>query len=310
MTFPTFLDLRENAMNKILNRNFVILIMTTLVIACGGDKTFNDWARAGDTVAVAGGYQPNFNLGNISVDIILEPGSNLITSYPRGNRAIRASVNLYPDPLSGFIVSRETGIEMTPFANTYFPIITSAFTNNDIDWFQTTVFVDLPSSLSEGTYTVRVRNTLGEEQFESAVVIVAGTGSPSTSTAANGVNLNGDMFAGISRLPHHTIDFTGSAAPQAIELTLSHDADSTAGGTGKAFAVNPIGYKKNLAWSDDGTTMKVILTPSTSTTPINLIDYKFYVTGAINNLVVSSVLAFDTNGDSVTGVTATSTASN
>ena len=62
-------------MKNKLNRNFAILIMTTFIIACSGDKTFNDYARAGDTVAVAGGHQPNFNLNNISIEI--RPGGGV-----------------------------------------------------------------------------------------------------------------------------------------------------------------------------------------------------------------------------------------
>ena len=56
--------------------------------------------------------------------------------------------------------------------------------------------------------------------------------------------------------------------------------------------------------------MKVILTPTTSTTPDNILDYKFYVTGAITNLIVSSVAAYDLNGDSVVNVQASTTFSN
>ena len=130
-----------------LTRQLTILLLITFIYACGGSKTFNDYARAGDTVAVAGGYQPNFNINNISIDITQGVRYNLIYSYPQGDPAIRASVNLYPDPLSGLIVSRETGIVLTPFADIYEDVITANFTNNDKDWYQTTVFVDLPASL-------------------------------------------------------------------------------------------------------------------------------------------------------------------
>ena len=302
-------------MKNILNRKLTLLTLALAVFisACGGDKTFTDYARAGDTVAVAGGHQPNFNLNNISVDIIQDNGTPqgiLVGSIPQGDPAIRASVNLYPDPLSGLIVSRETGIEMTPFADTYWQQITANFTAGDKDWYQTTVFVDLPPTLAADlVHRIIVKNSLGES-FESKVEIIPGTGSPSTFTAAFGTNLSPEMIAGISRLPHYTIDITGTPVPHAIELTLTHDSDSTAGGTGKAYAVNPIGYKKNLSWSDDGNSMKVILTPTTSTTFDNIIDYKFYVTGGISNLAISSVSAFDINGDSVTGVNALVTDSN
>ena len=65
------------------------------------------------------------------------------------------------------------------------------------------------------------------------------------------------------------------------------------------------GYKKNLIWTDDGTTMKVILTPTNSTKPMdNFNDFKFYVAGNVQNLVVSSVQAYDANGVDVVDVLA------
>lgn len=299
-------------MKSILDRQLTLLILTVLISSCGGDKTFNDYARAGDTVAIAGGYQPNFNLDNISIDIIQNngtPSGILVEIIPQGDPAIRASVNLYPDPLSSLIVSRETGIEMTPYANIYENQVTWNFTAGDKDWYQTTVFVDLPPTLVTGIHRIKVKNSLGES-FQSNVEIIEGTGSPSSLTAASNTNLSPEMIAGISRLPHYTVNFTGTTIPYAIELTLTHDPDSTAGGSGKTFAVNPIGYKKNLSWNDDGTTLKAILSPSTNETPDSIIDYKFYVTGGINNLTVTSVESFDINGNSVFGVNAVTTYSN
>lgn len=287
------------------------ILLALAITGCGGSKTFNDYARAGDTVAVPGGFVQNFQRGNISVEILQGSGgprSTLVATYNAGNPAIRASVNLYPDPISSLVVSRETGIEFTDFANTYHSTITNNFTGGDKDWYQTTVFVDLPTTLITGDHVVRIKNTQGES-FQALVVIVDGIGTPST-FSANGANLGNKHIAGISRLPHFIVGFNGSTIPHAIEITLAHDPDSTAGGTGKAYAVNPIGYKKNIAWTDDGTVMKAILTPTTNTTPDNIIDYKFYVTGAVNNLIVSSVSAFDINGNPVPNVQATTTFSN
>jgi len=292
-------------------RIYLPILVALVITGCGGSKTFNDYARAGDTVAVAGGWQQNFNRENISITIKqgVGPGSQIVATIPQGDAAIRGSINLYADPLSSIIVSRETGIEFTPFANTYQQTISSNFTSGDKDWYQTTVFVDLPANLGLGVHQVIVQNSQGQT-FSSNVEIIDGTGSPSTFSAVNSTELSPEQIAGISRLPHFTVDFTGTTIPHAIELTLAHDPDSTAGGTGKAYAVNPIGYKKNLSWTDDGTQMKVILIPTTSTTPDNIRDYKFYVTGAVNNLIVSSIAAYDLNGDSVVNVQASTTASN
>ena len=118
------------------------------------------------------------------------------------------------------------------------------------------------------------------------------------------------MLNAFSRVQNYTIDFSGPTIPYAIEIILTHDPDSTAGGVGKAYAVNPLGYKKNLHWSDNGTTMKAMLMPVTSVVTDNINDFKFYVAGNISNLGVFSVSAFDINGNSVENITATSTAQN
>ena len=291
-------------------RIFVITIFAIAISACGGTNTFNDYARAGDTVAVAGGFQPDFALSNISVQVKQNgPGGPVAVSYPQGDPAIRASINFYADPLSSMIVSRETGVEQTEFADTYTQTIDANYTFGDKDWFQTTVFVDLPTNLTVGTlYKVIVSNTQGQS-FQSLVEIIAGTGTPS-SFAAQGQELGPVHIAAVSRVPHYVVTFDATTVPHAIELTLSHDADSTIGGTGNALAMNPNGIKKNLAWTDDGNEMKVILTAvsmSGANAPDNILDYKFYVAGGINNLSAVSVSAYDLNGVLIPGGISAST---
>ena len=283
-----------------------ILCLSALLFlsACSGDKTFDDYARAGDTVAVAAGWKQNFNKDNITVTITPSSGPEII--IPSGDPAIRASINLYPDPLSSAIISRETGIDMSLFARTYAQQITANYTNNDKDWYQTTVFIDLPQTLPVGATSIKIANSEGAS-VSSNVEIVDGTGSPSTFTAENNLNLTPEMFGAFSRVSHNTISFSGPIIPYAIEVTLSHDPDSGAGGTGKAYAINPLGYKKNLYWNDNGTEMKAILTPATNAAFDNINDFKFYVAGNLTNLNVTSVKAYDADGNDVTNITAMST---
>ena len=61
----------------------------------------------------------------------------------------------------------------------------------------------------------------------------------------------------------------------------------------RTFAVNPLGYKKNLAWNDDGTELKVIMTPSSNAAFDDMKDYKFYIAGGVTNVLVTDVQAFD-----------------
>lgn len=292
-------------MKKILKTQFAILIMAIFISACSGDKTFNDYARAGDTVAVAAGWKQNFNKENITVTITPSIGS-VITILP-GDPAIRASINFYADPLSSAIVSRETGIDFSKYAITYEGTITANFTKNDKDWYQTSVFIDLPTSLPVGATQIEITNPQGLSVI-SMVEIIDGIGTPSTFTAQNNTNLSTDMLDALTRVEHYNVSFSAATLPYAIEVTLLHDPDVDAGGIGKGFAVNPLGYKKNLIWKDDGTNMKVILTPTNSAKPMdNMNDFKFYVAGNVQNMAITSVSAFDINGNVVSGVTATST---
>ena len=181
--------------------------------------------------------------------------------------------------------------------------------NRDKDWYQTTVFVDLPQTLPFGTTAIEVTNSEGSTAT-SIVEIIDGMGTPSTFTAENSVNLTLNMFNAFSRAQNYTIDFSGSDIPYAIEIILMHDPDSTAGGEGKAYAINPLGYKKNLHWSDNGISMKAILTPTTNATLEHINDFKFYVAGNTSNLSIFSVNAFDINGNNVENIIATTTKRN
>ena len=228
-------------MNNYLQKLLGILSIVLFVTACSGDKTFYDYARAGDTVAVAAGWKQNFNKENITVTITPSIGSVIV--IPPGDPAIRASINFYADPLSSAIISRETGIEFSKYALTYENTITSNFTKKDKDWYQTSVFIDLPSTLPVGITQIEISNPQGQSVI-STVEIIGGVGTPSTFTAQNNTNLNTDMLDALTRLEHYAINFDGASLPYAIEVTLLHDPDVDAGGIGKGFAVNPIGYKK------------------------------------------------------------------
>ena len=225
-------------MKSILNKISFVILIALLMSACSGDKTFNDYARAGDTVAVAAGWKQNFNKENITVTITPSIGS--VITIPPSDPAIRAAINFYADPLASAIVSRETGIEFTTYALTYGSTITSNFTKNDKDWYQTSVFIDLPASLPVGSTQIEITNPQGQS-VTSIVEIIDGIGSPSTFTAQNNTDLNTNMLDALTRLEHYSISFSGVDLPYAIEVTLLHDPDVDAGGIGKGLAVNPIG---------------------------------------------------------------------
>lgn len=276
------------------------LISGILISGCSGRDAMNDYALAGQTVALAAGWQKDFNKKNIEITITPSAGADIV--IPAGDPAIRASVNMYVDPVSSAVVSREVGKNQTFNANIYAALI-NGITNGDKDWYQTTILLDLPSILPTGTTSITITNTQGDS-VTSLVEIIPGVGTPHTFTADSSTQVNNLMFLSLQRTTNYEIAFdTTNEIPHAIEVKLLHNPDIDNGGTGKAFAVNPLGYKKNLSWNDDGTKMTAILLPAASGKAFDhMHDFKFYVAGKIDNLTIDSVQAYNENGDSVNGV--------
>jgi hypothetical protein len=286
-------------MHRQATNAFLFILMIGFLSGCVGARTFHEIARAGDTVAVAAGWK-NFSRDNITVTIT--PSTGIPVVYGPGNPAVRAVINLYPDPISSIVVSTETGQDLTPFAQTYGGLIGSTYSNGDKDWWQTTVFIDLPAALPVGSATIDISGSAGGSA-SSTVEIVAGTGTPNSFYTSIGP-LGADQLAAMERVGHNTIKFYGSTIPYAIQVGLAHDPDVDHGGSGRAYVVNPRGDLKNIAWSDDGTNIQVILSPTHGQSLNNLLDFKFYVAGGVTNLRALSIKAVDINGNALTGVSA------
>ncbi len=284
----------------------IILSLTLTVASCSGLQSFNEYARAGDTIAVAAGMKPDFSKNNISVTITPSSGPDILLT--QGDPAIRAVINLYPDPVSSLIVSRETNQNLTPYALTY-ANTTTTMAQGDIDWFQTTVFIDLPADLPIGTTNIEISNTQGITTY-STVEVIDGTGTPSVFNAEIAGPLTPVMLESLARVSHYVVSFNATTLPYAIEINLSHDPEAANGGTGKAVAINPTGYKKNLTWSDDGYNMKVILLPAEDLMINSEKDFKFYVAGEITGLNIIDIKGYSIDGIPVQGVTAGITQSN
>jgi hypothetical protein len=291
----------------------VLLVVVTLgIVGCGGTAPLNTAYRAGDTIALAAGWRQTFDRNKLSVTITGADGVS--TVYQPGDPAIRAIINLYPDPLSYLVVGTRTGLDSNyNYGSTYGGMINSNITNDDPDWWQTSVFVDLPSTLATGTAYVSLQSTSGETYIQVPVQIVAGQGSPSTFKAQGLGKMSPTQLQSMERAPKYTISFSGgSTLAAALQVEFTHDPASSVGGVGIPFVVNPRGEMKNVSWTDNGTHLRVILLTSgdgTSKDP-SLSSYqwnyfKFYVSGGITNLVVTSVKAYDSAGNPISGVTAT-----
>ncbi len=296
---------------KLATISFVLIMATLGVVGCGGTAPLNSAYRAGDTVALAAGWRQTFDRSKLTVTITGSDGVS--TVYQPGDPAIRAIFNLYPDPLSYLVVGTRTGLNTNyNYGSTYGSMINANFTKYDPDWWQTSLFVDLPSTLPVGTAYVSLQSSTGEAYGPIPVEIVAGQGSPSTFSAQVNGNMTPTQLQSMERAPKYTVSFSGgSTLPFAVQVDLTHSPSSSVGGVGIPFVVNPRGEMKNLSWTDDGTHLRVILLTSgdgTSKDP-SLSSYqwkyfKFYVTGGIINLGVTSVKAYDSSGNPISGVTA------
>jgi len=293
-------------------------LMVTLMglMGCAGHQTFNHLARSNDTVAVGAGWMQTFSRENLRVTITDFNGTR--TFYGRGNPNIRAAINMYPDPASNIVVSRETGIATAPFADTYAEQINFNYTNGDNDWWQTIVFVNLADNMALGNADILIESidpstSLVVETANSTVEIVSGVGEayPFSAKYPWGFpfDLSSDHLKSLERSSHYQIDFAftgGTEIPAAISLELMHDPDIDNGGVGRAYVVNPTSETKSINWVDNGTVAKAIILPVTSSGFTSLVDFKFYVSG-IDNVVVSSLQAYNQDGVEIFTVGAIST---
>ena len=280
-------------------KKLATVLSVFLIAGCAGTQTFNQYAKSGETVAIATGYQPDWSRDNISVWVQEQGGSYV--QYPANDARIRAVVNFYPDPLSSLVVSNRTGQDVTSYAEGYGNTITNTFTSGDRDWYQTVVFFDLPDPMNAGIANVYVEEVANTSNFVNTTVEIVGTGGlPHAFGTTAGGPLQRVHLAALERPSHYAVTLTDSGTvPHAVQIDFTHDT-----GVGKAYVVEPISGVKNISWTDDGTNLRVVILPAEDTALRTIDDFKFYVVGAVTNLVPvpSSTEAFDINGVDVAGV--------
>ena len=293
---------------------FLGFIGVVLVSGCAGQVTFNETARAGDTVIVTAGYKNTFYRDNITVQITPSTGTGAPIILGPNDPSIRAVVNLYPDVLSSLYVSEEIDQDLTPAATSYNYLIRSHYTGGDKDFWQTIAVIDLPPELEPGLTTVEITSLDGGEYHSSTLEVLPGIGSPHSFMADgpyNPLSLTEVQLSAMSRVPHYTVKFTkdsGVPKPHSIQLTLKHAPDADHDGVGRAYVVNPRGDLKNVSWADNGTTLVVMLFPAKDSKPIRMRDFKFYVAGGVINLERVNIEAFDSDGNPINGVSTDITA--
>ena len=290
-------------------KSLLTLFSALLLIGCAGTRTFHELAMPGDTVAVAAGYRHHFQRDNITVTITDADGATTVYDpgeiHPdSGNIAVRAVINFYPDPMSSWVVSDRTGTNQTPNALTYVGQNLFQNTEGDYDWWQTVVFVDLPVAMATGDATILIETPAGlnHETYTSAVNIVPGAGQAHNFDAITkvfGVNfaLENQHLQVMERVPHATLDLSGSTVPYAIQVDLSHNPDQDNGGLAgdKAYISNPVGHIKSVSWNDNGVSTRIIMMPNRDSDITDFKDFKLYLAG-VGGWTVVDIQAFDQDG--------------
>ena len=292
-------------MKRLLLLNAILL--SIFLTGCTGLNTFPVTARAGDTISLATGWKKEFTQDKITVTFVPEVGDPI--EYLPADPGIRGVVNMYPDPVSWLVVGTEIGTGVNSDydnGSNFGGLVNSLFTSGDGDWWETSVFIDLPPSLPVGPTNITITSTSGESYGPVPVQIEEGTGNPTAfSYEPGGALLIPEQFKSMGRASHFVIDFTGPTVPYSIQIDMSHTPAESAGGVGRPHVINTRGDIKSLSWSDDGENMRVLITPVKGQT-LNLFrDFKFYVSGGITDLTVKNIQAFDIDGNPVADMIAT-----
>lgn len=274
------------------------MLLIFLLQGCAGTQTFSNNVLAGETAVVAAGYQHYFSQDNVTVTFTPEVGDSVV--YAPGDAAIRGIVNLYPDPLSSIVLSHQVGQNISSFSNTY-SFITGSYTDSNKEWWQTTLYIDTPSTLPVGVTTITITNPEGESA-ESVVNITGVGGLPDKFSAQGAGALTRIMFESLERVDHYAVEFNGATIPDAIQVDLAATTLLTYIKKGNS-------ERASLHWNKTGDDYKVIMLSNSQGSATEMSDFNFYVpiasgvTGETALTLAEPVLAFDSNGEPVTGVT-------
>ena len=280
---------------KMLTTVFTAAVVLGGLSGCAGTKSFTTAARAGDTVSLAVGWNVNAKRSNLAATITPFSGAPVV--YAINNPNIRAVLNMYPDPMSRLIVGTETNQSLGFNANFHGAQLNS-INLSDKDLAQTMVLLNLPAGIAAGPASIALTASGASLGAPITVEVLPGTGSANTFDGSIG-SLTAEQLGTLERASGSVVNITGSTVPYAIYLEISH-----ATGVGVPWLVNPRGDLKNISWTDTGTVIKVIITPSSGKALNQFAEFKFFVSGGVTGLAVSSVKAYDVNGNLIPGVLA------
>ncbi|MFZ5594068.1 MAG: hypothetical protein ACOY4D_07385 [Pseudomonadota bacterium] len=274
-------------------------LMTSLIAMRGGSRSWGAYARYGGTfpgtslaMEAIQNHRDRLCGYRLRTGIYRPPGRTPMAAGPitrlrfRPRRAksfpprTTSSLATATRPITPYRPTSPTA-SMQPLginANTLGSAINAGATNNDRDWGQTMVFIDLPNPLATGTATIELLQGTTAVAPPIIVTIVAGVGSANTFAGSSPLptgTTTENMLGSLERSTSYVVTFGGSTViPYAIQLDLNRTAN-----IGRPWVANPRGDLKNLAWNDNGSKITVLMTPANGLTPPAMSYFKFYVSG-------------------------------
>lgn len=273
---------------RLLGIGLALISIIPGLTGCAGTKAFTTAARAGDTVALAVGWNKNVSRANLSA-VITQAGGGAPVNYSPGNSNIRAVFNMYPDPVSRLVVGTETNQGLGYNANVHGASLGSLVTGDDKDLSQTMVLLNLPASLAVGNATIDLY--AGATPLSSHTVqILSGAGSANLFEGATS-SLTAEQLRTLERAAASVVTFSAVNVPHSIYLEVPHTF-----GVGVPWVVNPRGDLKNVSWTDTGSVLKIVITPVSGASIPKIGHFKFYISGGLTGFGAPYVKAYDVNG--------------
>lgn len=291
---------------------WLVMCLLSVLAGCAGSRSFTTAARAGETVALAVGWQ---NLARQNLSVTITPATGAPITYAPNDPRVKAIINLYPDPSSGLVVGSQTNQNFGNDDSTLGQNINSFITQGDREWWQTTILLDLPATIAVGTAVVSLNDSQGAILRPVNIEVLPGSATSNPLNVfypwanSNSHDLLATYPGALKALEPSArykvlfssyLDSNGrEVVPHSIQAEFSHTP-----GVGKPWVINPRGDIKNIIWNDDGTILKVLLTPVRGRTLGLLLQQKFYIAGGLTGLALTSLKAYDINGNLMSGISA------
>src|SRR5690349_2805920 len=203
-----------------MNSRYLTLatVMVAFICGCAGIHSFGGAARAGDTIALALGWNLPLSRQNATVQVT---GVNATYTFPPGDPSVRFLGNIYPDPASRLVIGRETNQSLGVNATGFGQQLETFVTGNDKDFAQTMLMVNLPATLAPGSASIRVLDSKNAQVVPAiSVQVLPGVGSAHPFAGSNG-SLTAQLISALERAPDvKTVSFDAPAVPYAIQLDL------------------------------------------------------------------------------------------